>query len=120
MLRCGIDLIEIERVQSAVRRHGERFLAHIYTAGEIEDSAGMAEELAARFAAKEAVSKALGTGIGRVGWREIEIRRGPLGAPVLHLHGRAAQVAGELGLREWSVSLTHSREMAAAVAVAMG
>jgi holo-[acyl-carrier protein] synthase len=120
MLRCGIDLIEIERVEGAIQRHGERFLTRIYTPGEIEDCAGVTEELAARFAAKEAVSKALGTGIGRVRWNEIEVRRGPAGEPLLHLYGQASGVAEELGLQEWSVSLTHARAMAAAVVVAMG
>jgi len=120
MLRCGIDLIEIERVEKAIQRHGERFLTRIYTPGELEDCAGVTEELAARFATKEAVSKALGTGIGHVGWREIEVRRGAMGAPFLHLYGHAAQVAEGLKLKEWSVSLTHSRSMAAAVVVAMG
>ncbi len=120
MLRCGVDLIEIERVGNAIRRHGTRFLTRIYTSGEIEDCAGVTEELAARFAAKEAVSKALGTGIGPVAWREMEVRRGPAGEPILHMYGNAARIADRLGLKEWSVSLTHSREMAAAVVVAMG
>lgn len=76
--------------------------------------------LAARFAAKEAVAKALGTGIGPVSWREIEIRRGSARQPVLLLHGAAAQLAAELGLTEWSISLSHSQETAVAVAIAAG
>ena len=120
ILRTGIDLIEIERIRAAIERHGERFMRHIYTPAEVEYCAGKAESLAARFAAKEAASKALGTGIGPVSWLEIEIHGGELEAPSILLHGRAEDIAKKLRLTIWSVSLSHSREMATAVVVAMG
>jgi holo-[acyl-carrier protein] synthase len=119
-LSSGIDLIEISRIQKVLDRHGERFLNRIYTPAEIQQSKGNAPELAARFAAKEAASKALGTGIGLVSWREMEILNEKSGKPQLHLTGKAAQVAHHLGYQTWSVSLTHSREMAAAVVVCLG
>lgn len=120
ILRTGIDLIEIARIQQAMARHGERFLQRIFTPAELQACAGRAESFAARFAAKEAVAKALGTGIGPVGWREIEIVGNEVEAPQVRLYDRAAEVAQRLGLTSWSISLTHSREMAAAVAVALG
>lgn len=118
MLRCGIDLIEINRVEDGIARFGERFLNRFFTPGERADCEDQPHRLAARLAGKEAVAKALGTGIGDVSWREIEIRCGERGRPTLHLHGAAAQVAAALGLREWDISLTHSREQAGAVVVA--
>jgi len=121
MLRCGIDMIEHERVEAGIQRLGERFLNRFFTAGEREDCDDKPHRLAARLAAKEAVSKALGTGIGDVSWKEIEIRvNNPRKRPVLILHGAAAQLAQEMGLTQWDVSLTHSKEYASAVAVAMG
>lgn len=119
MLRCGIDMIDIHRVEDGIERFGERFLNRFFTPGERADCADQPHRLAARLAAKEAVSKVLGTGIGMVGWREIEIRGDELGRPTLHLHGAAAAVAAELGLTQWDVSLTHTRGQASAVAVAL-
>ena len=119
MLRCGIDMIEIERVEDGIAQFGERFLNRFFTAGERADCEDQGNRLAARLAAKEAVAKALGTGIGDVGWREIEIRGGERGRPTLVLHGAAAQVSAELGLTQWDVSLTHTRTHASAVAVAL-
>ena len=122
MLRTGVDIVEIERIRAAVARHGDHFLLRIYTAQELATCERRIESLAARFAAKEAVAKALGTGIWRhqINWQSIEIVRDPAsGAPVLHLHHAAAQRALQLGLREWSVSLSHDRERAVAFAVAM-
>ena len=119
-LSSGIDLIEIERIQKALDRHGERFLKRIYTPAELQIARGSAPELAARFAAKEAASKALGTGIGPVSWRDIEIVNQPSGKPVLRLSGRAKTIAQAQGFDTWSVSLTHSRGMAAAVVVCLG
>jgi len=118
MLRCGIDMIEIERVAGGMERLGERFMNRFFTAGEREDCNGKAHRLAARLAAKEAVAKALGTGIGDVSWREIEIRNDPRGRPVLHLHGAAERLAADMGLTEWDVSLTHTQTHASAVVVA--
>ncbi|MCD4801880.1 MAG: holo-ACP synthase [Anaerolineales bacterium] len=120
LLSSGIDLIEIKRIQKALERHGDRFLDRIYTEAEIKQARGNAPELAARFAAKEAASKALGTGIGPVSWREMETINDFSGKPQLHLHGRAALIAEELGYTTWSVSLTHSRDTAAAVVVCVG
>jgi len=120
LLSSGIDLIEIKRIQKALERHGDRFLDRIYSEAEIKQARGNAPELAARFAAKEAASKALGTGIGPVSWREMETINDFSGKPQLHLHGRAALIAEELGYTTWSVSLTHSRDTAAAVVVCVG
>jgi holo-[acyl-carrier protein] synthase len=119
MLRCGIDMIEIERVEQGIVRFGERFLNRFFTPGERADCADQAQRLAARFAAKEAVAKALGTGIGDVSWREIEIRCGERGRPTLHLHGAAARISAEMGLTQWDVSLTHTQTHASAVAIAL-
>jgi holo-[acyl-carrier protein] synthase len=119
-LSTGIDLIEIARIQRSVNRYGERFLKRVFTVAEIEGARGSAPELAARFAAKEAASKALGTGIGPISWVEVETVNERSGKPVLRLHGRAQAIAQALGYRTWSVSLTHSREMAAAVVVCLG
>ncbi len=120
LLSSGLDLIEITRIQQALERHGDRFLTRIYTEAEIKQARGNAPELAARFAAKEAASKALGTGIGPISWQEVEIINNFSGKPQVHLHGRAALIAEELGYTTWSVSLTHSRDMAAAVVVCLG
>jgi len=121
MLRCGIDMIEHERIAGGIERLGERFLNRFFTAGEREDCEDQPHRLAARLAAKEAVSKALGTGIGDVSWKEIEIRvNNPRKRPVLHLYGAAAELAKEMGLTQWDVSLSHSKELASAMAVAMG
>jgi holo-[acyl-carrier protein] synthase len=119
MIRCGIDMVEIQRVEEGIARLGERFLNRFFTPDERAECADKPQRLAARLAAKEAVSKAFGTGIGDVGWREIEIRCDERGRPILHLHGAAARLAGEMGLHEWDVSLTHTNTYAAAVVVAL-
>lgn len=119
MIRCGIDMIENQRVADSLARFGERFLERFFTAGERADCGDTPHRLAARIAAKEAVAKALGTGIGDVKWVEIEIRvNTPRKRPVLILHGAAAALARDLGLTEWDVSLSHTREYASAVVVA--
>lgn len=119
-LSTGIDLIEIERIQGALDRYGERFLKRVYTPEEIKQARGSAPELAARFAAKEAASKALGTGIGPISWVDVETINKPSGKPILRLSGRAKTISTALGYETWSVSLTHSRDMAAAVVVCIG
>jgi holo-[acyl-carrier protein] synthase len=119
-LATGIDLIEIARLQEAISRHGQRFLERVFTPEELAEAGENTASLAARFAAKEAVSKALGTGIGTVGWREIEVRRGQARQPELYLHGAAARLSAELGLTDWSISLSHNQTTAVAVAVALG
>jgi holo-[acyl-carrier protein] synthase len=114
----GIDIVEIERVARSIERFGERFLHRIFTAGEIaycSRKKNAAESYAARFAAKEAGAKALGTGIQHgVSWQELEVRREPGGRPTLHLSGRAAQIGARLGVRRISLSLTHSTTVAMA------
>ena len=119
-ISTGIDLIQIHRLQSTLDRYGDRFLKRIYTPQEIEISRRKAPELAVRFAAKEAASKALGTGIGMVSWVEMEITNDLLGKPELTLHDKALQRAQFLGLTSWSVSLSHARETAVAVVVGYG
>src|SRR5215813_10753539 len=105
MLRCGIDMIENGRVEEGIARLGERFLNRFFTPGERADCDDKPHRLAARLAAKEAVAKALGTGIGDVSWVEIEIRSDERKRPVLSLHGKAAELSAELGLTEWDISL---------------
>lgn len=118
MIRCGVDMIECERIAAGINRHGERFLNRFFTSGERQDCSGKAYRLAARFAAKEAVSKALGSGIGDIRWVEIEIRTSAKRRPHLVLHGKADELAKELGLTEWDISLSHSDTLAIAIAVA--
>ena len=119
-LRTGVDLIEIARIEEVVSRHGKHYLERIYTPAELELCGKRAESLAGRFAAKEAVAKALGCGIGEVDWKEIEILDDALHAPALQLKGKAAQKANELGLTSWSVSLSHSQSHVVAFVVAIG
>jgi holo-[acyl-carrier protein] synthase len=119
-IATGVDLLEIERMRAAVATHGERFLQRVFTPLELEANAQKMESLAGRFAAKEAVAKALGCGIGDVAWKEIEILRAESGAPRLILHGAAERIASEQGLASWSLSLSHSQSHAVAVAVAIG
>jgi holo-[acyl-carrier protein] synthase len=119
-LATGVDLIDIARVEQAVQRHGERFLRRVFTPAELAECESRLESLAVRFAAKEAVAKALGCGIGRVGWQEIEILRGEQNQPLLRLHGMAARLAEEAGLFTWSVSLSHTGDQAIAMVVASG
>jgi len=119
-LKTGIDIIEIPRIQSALDNHGDRFLQRVFTPAEIAECRGRADALAIRFAAKEATTKALGTGIGPVSWQEVETLQKISGEPYLILHGRAEQVAKYLGLTTWAISLSHSRDNAIAVVVATG
>jgi holo-[acyl-carrier protein] synthase len=119
MLCGGVDIIEVERIDRAILRYGDRFFRRFFTLQELIDAGGRTPALAARFAAKEAVAKALGTGIGRVGWREIEVINGPQRKPMLRLHGRAAQIASRLGLGSWSISLSHTHEHALAMVIAL-
>ena len=121
ILGIGTDLIEIARVAGSIRRYGDRFLHRIFTPREIEycqRKKNAAESFAARFAAKEAGAKALGTGISHgVNWLEIEVGRQPGGRPTLHFHGRAAEFAARLGVRRVALSITHTRELAMASVV---
>jgi holo-[acyl-carrier protein] synthase len=121
VLGLGSDLIEISRVAASIERFGDRFLRRVFTPGEIaycRRKRNAAESFAARFAAKEAGAKALGTGISHgIAWPEIEVRREPSGRPTLHWSGRAQERAEALGVRRSSLSLTHSRDVAMAVVV---
>jgi len=119
-LATGVDLIEIARIQEMISRHGKHYLERIYTSAELEQTGKRAESLAGRYAAKEAVSKALGCGIGEVTWKEIEILGDDQNAPVLTLHGAAENMAKELGLTTWSVSISHSQSHTIALVVAIG
>lgn len=119
-LATGVDLIEINRIEEVIARHGKHYLERIYTAAELEYCGRRAESLAGRFAAKEAVVKALGCGIGEVTWKEIEILGDEQNAPVLILHGVAQQKAMKLGLANWSVSISHSQSHSVAFVVAIG
>jgi holo-[acyl-carrier protein] synthase len=117
MLTTGVDIIEISRVRRVLERYGQRFLERVYTPGEIGYCRGRAPNLAARFAAKEATMKALGTGVRGVGWKDIEVARRESGAPSIRLHGRAKARAQRLGVQEISLSLSHSQEYAVAFVV---
>ena len=114
-LAIGVDIIEIARVQRVLERHPERFLERVYTPEEVAFCRGRIAELAARFAAKEAVMKALGTGARGLAWREIEVLPNRRGKPLIYLHGRAKERGEAIGFRAADVSLTHSHEFAIAV-----
>lgn len=117
-LSTGVDAIEIERIALARARWGDRFLQRIYTDGELAHCRGRAERLAGRFAAKEAVSKALGVGIRMLRWRDIEVLPDRRGKPRVILHGKAAAIAQAHGLSGFDISITHSRRDAIAFVVA--
>ena len=124
VLGIGVDLVENERIQHSLDRFGERFLHRVFTAGEIEYSQSMkfpARHLAARFAAKEAVSKAFGTGIGKaMGWKDIDVRRKESGEPFVVLEGGAKRLAEERGISKVWISLSHTDQHAMAVIVVEG
>jgi len=119
----GIDIVEIERIEALIQRHGERFLARVFTREE-RDYCGAhrrsAISFAARFAAKEAVSKAFGTGIcARVGWLDISVQRDTSGKPSVRLENGASDFARELGVTRILISLSHSQNYAVAQAIAL-
>ncbi|MFQ5925411.1 MAG: holo-ACP synthase [Dehalococcoidia bacterium] len=117
MYHVGLDIIEIARIEEAMARWGQRFLHRIYTQGELDICRNRAPALAVHFAAKEAVMKALGTGVKGVAWRDIEVLANPDGKPLVYLHGGAQKRAEDLGLGELAISLSHSREYAIASVV---
>lgn len=119
-LAVGVDVIERARVLRAHERFGARFLRRVFTDLEIEQAAGRIEKLVGRFAAKEAASKALGTGIGQIAWREIEVQRMPGGKPAIRLTGKAAERARALGLAVFDVSISDTETHAFAIVVAAG
>lgn len=114
----GVDIIELSRIADSIDRFGERFLQRVYTAHELAYCNGRINSLAARWAAKEAVAKALGTGIGEVSFQEIELVNLPSGQPTIRLHENAKTLADSLGLSGFAVSLSHSNEYA--IAFVMG
>ena len=120
MYRVGVDIIEIDRVQAVIDRWDQRFLRRIYTQAEIEYCRNRVPELAVRFAGKEAVMKALGTGRKGVSWRDVEILPDRRKAPLVFLHGRARRRARRLGIEQLAISLSHSREYAVASVVGEG
>lgn len=117
-MRVGIDLAEVARIAKLGERFGERFLRRVYTDSELADCAGRPASLAARWAAKEATAKALGTGIGQIAWHHLEVVRDKNGRPELRLHGPALALARSLGLTEFALSLSHTDEIAIAIVVA--
>jgi holo-[acyl-carrier-protein] synthase len=120
LIRTGVDIVEVERIGRAITRYGERFLDRIYTQQEQIDARGHVPSLAGRFAAKEAVSKALGTGIGRISWKDVEILHDDQQQPILRLHGQAESLASSRSLAQWSISISHTDTLAIAVAMAHG
>jgi holo-[acyl-carrier protein] synthase len=119
MVTSGVDLIEIARIERAVARHGERFYDRFFTAQERVHCNGRFPSLAGRFAVKEAVAKALGTGIGDVNWTDIEIVCDERGKPELVLHNRAQELAAQKGFHHWSISLSHTETHAIGFAIAL-
>ena len=115
--RIGIDLIEIERIESAIKRWDKRFLNRIYTEAELSICQGRIPSLAARFAAKEAVMKALGTGARGIKWKDVEILTDSAGRPVVELYGQARSKARELKLDELCISLSDTKQYAVATAI---
>jgi holo-[acyl-carrier protein] synthase len=124
LLGTGIDIVETGRIAESIRRHGEPFLARIFTESERQYCASMKNSepcYAARFAAKEAISKAFGTGIGgQLGWHDMEIRRRATGEPFVVLQGEGAATARRLGIEEVRLSMSHSEHYAVAHAFALG
>jgi holo-[acyl-carrier protein] synthase len=118
-ISCGTDVVELSQFARDLQLGGERFLRRIYTQDEILLCGGDTQRLAARFAAKEATAKALGTGMRGLGWKEIEVLKLPGGAPHLVLHGRAASRAETLRLKDWAISLSHTHNVAIAYVVAL-
>jgi holo-[acyl-carrier protein] synthase len=117
----GVDIVETARIDHSLERFGERFLHRVFTAGEIAYCQSMkfpARHFAARFAAKEAVSKAFGTGIGKsMGWKDIDVQRKESGEPFVRLDGGAKQLAGERNVTGVSISLSHTDHHAVAMIV---
>ncbi|MFC1918602.1 holo-ACP synthase [Chloroflexota bacterium] len=113
----GVDIIEIARIRKAIERWEERFLRRIYTEPELRLCRKKPSTLAVRFAGKEAVMKALGTGTRGINWKDIEILAEPSGKPVVQLSGKAQDKAAVLGLNKLAISLSHSREYAVAFVV---
>jgi holo-[acyl-carrier protein] synthase len=120
ILGSGVDLCEVPRIEAAIARYGSRFLNRIFTPGEIayaDRKANRFERYAARFAAKEAGMKALGTGWHGVSWQDFEVVNLPSGRPTLNFHGKAAEIAGKLGVEHVALSITHTKDQALAMVI---
>ena len=120
ILRTGVDLVEISRFKHLKPEIRQRFIERIFIPEEIQEFGDSDQRLAAGFAAKEAASKALGCGIGPISWHEISLTHLPNGEPVIQFSGKAAALAAEMGLRQWSISISHSKTHAIAMVVALG
>lgn len=118
-IAVGIDIIEVERVRKVYEHHGERFLKRVFTEAEVRQCSGKANRLAGRFAAKEAISKALGTGLHGVSWREMEVVQLRSGRPTVTLHGNAKRRAQLLGISAFDVSIADLKDFSIAIAVAI-
>jgi len=119
----GVDIVDVARIGEMLARHPDRFPSRVFTDAErryADADSRRAERYAARFAAKEAVMKALGAGWGRVGWTDIEVTRDASGAPGVLLTGSALQIADSLGVKKWLLSLSHTETTAIATAIALG
>ena len=119
MLATGVDIIEIDRIERSINRFGDKMRNRIFTPQEQTYCAGKLPSLAGRYAIKEAVSKALGTGIGDVNFTDIEVVNDERGKPELVLHNNAKRLAEELGLSQWSISISHTNTHAIGFAVAL-
>lgn len=119
MLAAGVDIIEITRIERAIERHGDRFYRRFFTEQEVAHCCGRVASLAARIAVKEAVAKALGTGVGDFRWVDVEVVGDGRGKPELLLHNKALELANEKGFRHWAISLSHTAGHAVGFAVAM-
>jgi holo-[acyl-carrier protein] synthase len=124
VIGIGMDIVEMKRIADSLERFGDRFLHRVFLEGEVAYSRSMKHphlHLAARFAAKEAISKAFGTGIGReLGWRDLEVVREPSGQPRVELHGCAVEYAKTRGVQAIHVSLSHTADYGAASVVILG
>ncbi len=116
-IHSGIDIIEIARIKNVLTKHPKRFLEKIFTEYERNYCRGRSTQLAARFAAKEAAMKALGTGVRGIGWKEIEVQRLPSGKPFIKLHGKAKERAKFIGAEKIELSISHSKELATAMVI---
>jgi holo-[acyl-carrier protein] synthase len=119
-LDVGVDVVDVARLSRVVTLRGPELCRRVFTSAELRDCHGSVRRMAARFAAKEAAAKTLGTGIGPIGWRDIEVRTGARGEPALALSGAARAAAKDRGLDRWAVSLSHDATHAIAMVVATG
>ncbi len=120
MIKCGVDIVRVNRLAEINPKIRARFIQRVFTEREQAQMRNNNEGLSGLFAVKEAVSKALGTGIGKVAWRDIEIVHLPTGEPTLTLHGYAKELAQSKGLEEWAISISHDGGLAIAMVVATG